>query len=37
MPLAALMREQHIAAIARGYGDREWAAVGNYIAETAGL
>jgi 3-hydroxyisobutyrate dehydrogenase-like beta-hydroxyacid dehydrogenase len=37
MPLAALMREQHIAAIARGYGEREWAAVGNYIAETAGL
>jgi 3-hydroxyisobutyrate dehydrogenase-like beta-hydroxyacid dehydrogenase len=37
MPLAGLMREQHIAAIARGYGDREWAAVGNYIAETAGL
>ena len=37
MPLAALMREQHLAAIARGYGDREWAAVGNYIAENAGL
>jgi 3-hydroxyisobutyrate dehydrogenase-like beta-hydroxyacid dehydrogenase len=37
MPLAELMRDQHIAAIARGYGDREWAAVGNYIAENAGL
>jgi 3-hydroxyisobutyrate dehydrogenase-like beta-hydroxyacid dehydrogenase len=37
MPLAELMRDQHLAAIARGYGVREWAAVGNYIAETAGL
>ena len=37
MPLAALMREQHLGAIARGYGEREWAAVGNYIAENAGL
>jgi 3-hydroxyisobutyrate dehydrogenase-like beta-hydroxyacid dehydrogenase len=37
MPLAALMREQHLAAIAKGYGDREWASLGNYIAETAGL
>ena len=37
MPLAALMREQHLGAIARGYGEREWAAVGNYIAEKAGL
>jgi 3-hydroxyisobutyrate dehydrogenase-like beta-hydroxyacid dehydrogenase len=37
MPLAALMREQHLGAIASGYGEREWAAVGNYIAEKAGL
>jgi 3-hydroxyisobutyrate dehydrogenase-like beta-hydroxyacid dehydrogenase len=37
MPLAELMREQHLGAIAHGYGDREWAAVGNYIAENAGL
>ncbi|MGZ5094876.1 MAG: NAD(P)-dependent oxidoreductase [Burkholderiales bacterium] len=35
--MAALLREQHLAAIARGYGDRDWAALGNYIAETAGL
>jgi 3-hydroxyisobutyrate dehydrogenase-like beta-hydroxyacid dehydrogenase len=35
--MAALIREQHLAAIARGYGDRDWAALGNYIAETAGL
>jgi 3-hydroxyisobutyrate dehydrogenase-like beta-hydroxyacid dehydrogenase len=37
MPLAELMREQHLGAIASGYGEREWAAVGNYIAEKAGL
>lgn len=36
MPLAALLREQHQAAIAQGYGEREWAALGNYIAERAG-
>jgi hypothetical protein len=35
--MAALIREQHLAAIARGYGDKDWAALGNYIAETAGL
>jgi 3-hydroxyisobutyrate dehydrogenase-like beta-hydroxyacid dehydrogenase len=37
MPTAALMRDQHLAAIARGYGDSDWAALGNYIAERAGL
>jgi len=37
MPLAALLREQHRAAIAQGYGEREWAALGNYIAVQAGL
>lgn len=37
LPLAALLRTQHLAAIARGYGDREWASLGNYIAECAGL
>ena len=37
LPMAALIREQHIAAIARGYGDGDWAALGNYIAESAGL
>ena len=35
--LADLMREHHLRAIEKGYGDREWAAVGNYIAEQAGL
>lgn len=37
LPTADLIREQHLAAIARGYGDRDWAALGNYIAERAGL
>ncbi|HEX2829379.1 MAG TPA: NAD(P)-dependent oxidoreductase [Burkholderiales bacterium] len=37
LPLGELMREQHLGAIARGYGEREWASVGNYIAEKAGL
>jgi 3-hydroxyisobutyrate dehydrogenase-like beta-hydroxyacid dehydrogenase len=37
MLMAAVIREQHLAAIARGYGDRDWAALGNYIAESAGL
>jgi 3-hydroxyisobutyrate dehydrogenase-like beta-hydroxyacid dehydrogenase len=37
MPMAAIIREQHLAAIASGYGDKDWAALGNYLAETAGL
>ena len=37
MPMAAVIRDQHLAAIARGYGERDWAGLGNYIAETAGL
>jgi len=37
LPLAALLREQHLAAIACGYGDKEWASLGNYIAQKAGL
>jgi 3-hydroxyisobutyrate dehydrogenase-like beta-hydroxyacid dehydrogenase len=37
LPLAALLRTQHLAAIAHGYGDKEWASLGNYIAERAGL
>jgi 3-hydroxyisobutyrate dehydrogenase-like beta-hydroxyacid dehydrogenase len=35
MPMAALVREQHVAAIAHGYGDRDWAALGNYVMDTA--
>jgi len=37
MPLAELLRRQHQAAIARGYGEKEWASLANYIAECAGL
>jgi 3-hydroxyisobutyrate dehydrogenase-like beta-hydroxyacid dehydrogenase len=37
MPMAGVIRDQHAAAIARGYGERDWAALGNYIAEQAGL
>ena len=37
MPMAGLLREQHLAAIARGYGDRDWAVLGEYIAESADL
>ena len=37
LPLATLLREQHLAAIAHGYGDKDWAALGNYAAERAGL
>jgi 3-hydroxyisobutyrate dehydrogenase-like beta-hydroxyacid dehydrogenase len=33
MPMAAVIREQHIAAIAKGYGERDWAALGNYIMD----
>ena len=37
LPTGDLLRKQHADAIRRGYGDREWAALGNYIAETSGL
>lgn len=37
MPLAELLRSQHRAAIAAGYGEDDWAALGNYIAQQAGL
>lgn len=37
MPMASVIREQHAAAIEHGYGERDWTALGNYIAEQAGL
>lgn len=37
MPFAALLRDQHLAAMAEGYGEREWAALAHYIAAQAGL
>lgn len=35
LPTAQLMREQHLRAIARGYGERDWAALGTYIMDSA--
>jgi 3-hydroxyisobutyrate dehydrogenase-like beta-hydroxyacid dehydrogenase len=35
LPMAELMRGQHLAAIAAGYGERDWAALGTYIMDSA--
>lgn len=37
LPTAALIREQHLGALANGYGDKDWAELGNWIARCAGL
>ncbi len=37
LPTAEFMRERHLAAIAAGFGDKDWAALGEYIAQDAGL
>jgi 3-hydroxyisobutyrate dehydrogenase-like beta-hydroxyacid dehydrogenase len=37
LPMADVIREQHLGAIARGPGEKEWAALGDYIADCAGL
>lgn len=37
LPTADLMRERHIDAIAAGFGEKDWAALGEYIAQNAGL
>lgn len=37
LPAADLIREQHLAAIADGFGDKDWAALGEFIAQQAGL
>lgn len=37
LPSAALIRDQHLGAIAHGYGDKDWAELGNWIAEQAGI
>ena len=36
LPSAELIRSQHLAALAHGYGDKDWAELGNWIAEAAG-
>ncbi len=35
LPSAALMREQHVQAIANGYGERDWAALGTWLMDSA--
>lgn len=35
MPTAELLRTQHLAAIAAGYGERDWAALGTYLMDSA--
>jgi 3-hydroxyisobutyrate dehydrogenase-like beta-hydroxyacid dehydrogenase len=35
MPLAELLEREHRAAIEQGYGEREWAALGRFVAEKA--
>lgn len=37
MPLASLIRKQHLDALASGFGEQEWAALGEYIAQSAEL
>ena len=37
LPTAELLRAQHLAAIAGGFGEKDWAALGEFIAEGAGL
>jgi 3-hydroxyisobutyrate dehydrogenase-like beta-hydroxyacid dehydrogenase len=37
LPTAALIRAQHLDAIADGYGGKDWAELGNWIAQSAGL
>lgn len=37
MPLASLVRDHLLSAVARGYGDKDWSALARVIAENAGL
>ena len=37
MPSATLIREQHLGAIAGGFGEQDWSALGEYIAQRSGL
>jgi 3-hydroxyisobutyrate dehydrogenase-like beta-hydroxyacid dehydrogenase len=37
LPTAALIRSQHLGALAHGYGDKDWAELGNWVAQCAGL
>lgn len=35
LPTAELLRAQHVKAIANGYGERDWAALGTYLMDSA--
>ena len=35
LPTATLLREQHLQAIAHGYGEHDWAALGTYLMDSA--
>lgn len=35
LPSATLMQQQHLKAIAHGYGERDWAALGTYLMDSA--
>lgn len=37
MPLASLVHDHFLSGVARGWGDRDWAAMAAVVAETAGL
>lgn len=37
LPMAEFIRERHLAAIAAGFGEKDWAALGEFIAQDAGL
>jgi len=37
MPIASLVHDRMLAALARGYGDRDWSVLGRVAAEDAGL
>jgi len=37
MPLASLMRDRYLSAVARGWGDADWAALARVAAADAGL
>jgi hypothetical protein len=37
MPTASLLHDQLISALARGYGEMDWAVMAQVVAENAGL
>lgn len=37
LPLAGVIREQHLGALNAGFGDKDWASMADYLAQRAGL